>query len=419
MAYDGKAFLYQPFLRGGSVQYDVDLSTVGCGCTAGVYAVNSSGYCSPENGEIDSDRPQCMSMEVMQANVSGFQTKMHPCANGTCDAVSQCQYNIAKDGEAKYGENAYGQGGSLIDTNERFTVKTEFVTRDGYMELWKVRSRLTQGANEMVVEAECFDYIGTMGPRLEGAMSLTFSTWRSAGRDASLADFEDKATCPKPSDSCDGAAVFSKITVQSVGFDEEPAPAEPIPEVEFKNITADSDMHGADFNFFLNGIGGQNLETEDRTLKISENNRAFLLDKQEDTPFWAYKHNYLGGSVSFDVDVSDVGCGCRAGVYLAAISDDDTNYFDPLDEGIKPQCSSIDLLEADIWAVQSASAPCSDGSCQESNVCKVKSTGAQVGPGPNYPINTGEPFNVKVAFWAEEGDDGKPSELKKIVTTIT
>ena len=226
-----------------------------------------------------------------------------------------------------------------------------------------MRSRLTQGSNEMVVEADCTDYIGSMSESLEGSMSLTFSTWRSADRESHLADFEDEATCPKASDTCDGAAVFNKITVQSVGFDEEPAPPEPIPEVEFYNITADSDMHGADFKFVLNGIGGQDLETDDRTLRISENNRAFLLDKQEDTPFWAYKHNYLGGSVSFDVDVSDVGCGCRAGVYLAAISDDDTNYFDPLDGDAKPQCSSIDLLEADIWAVQSASAPCSDGSC--------------------------------------------------------
>ena len=65
----------------------------------------------------------------------------------------------------------------------------------------------------MVVEADCTDYIGAMSNSLEGSMSLTFSTWRSADRDSHLADFEDEATCPKASNTCDGAAVFSKITV--------------------------------------------------------------------------------------------------------------------------------------------------------------------------------------------------------------
>ena len=63
------------------------------------------------------------------------------------------------------------------------------------------------------------------------------------------------------------------------------------------------------------------MSTSDRTVGISENNRAFLLDKSEEDPIWTYRHDYLGGSVSFDVDVSDVGCGCRAGVYLAAVED--------------------------------------------------------------------------------------------------
>ena len=152
---------------------------------------------------------------------------MPPCANGGCDATSQCSYTVAKEGVAKYGAGAYGRGGSLIDTNSEFTVKTEFVTKNSYADLWKVRTRLTQGSNTMEIDADCSDYISSMSKALEGDMALTFSTWRSAGRDASLANFEDAAQCPQPEATCDAATTTIKnIKVTSQGFDEEPEPKE-------------------------------------------------------------------------------------------------------------------------------------------------------------------------------------------------
>ena len=53
----------------------------------------------------------------MQANKAGFNVGAHPCANGTCDAISQCQYDMANEGIDKYGSGAYGPGGSMIDTD--------------------------------------------------------------------------------------------------------------------------------------------------------------------------------------------------------------------------------------------------------------------------------------------------------------
>ena len=52
----------------------------------------------------------------MQANLYGFESKAHPCANGTCDAMSQCIMRMQNQGMEKYGPKAYGPGGSLIDT---------------------------------------------------------------------------------------------------------------------------------------------------------------------------------------------------------------------------------------------------------------------------------------------------------------
>jgi len=76
--------------------------------------------------------PMCQTIDIMQANPYGFNTAAHPCSNGTCDAVSQCQYNMAVEGKALYGENAYGPGGSMVDTDYSFNVKTEFLSTNSY-----------------------------------------------------------------------------------------------------------------------------------------------------------------------------------------------------------------------------------------------------------------------------------------------
>jgi len=142
----------------------------------------------------------------------------------------------------------------------------------------------------------------------------------------------------------------------------------------------DSDEHGADFQFWLNGVEGQEIKTTDRTIEISENNRAFVLEKEEEIPFWAYQHKYLGGSVSFDVDISDVGCGCRAGIYLTTL-DDGACSWNPLEGGATPACSTIDLMEGSIWGIKTQSSPCADGACPESQMCTVASNRDSVGPG--------------------------------------
>ena len=43
--------------------------------------------------------PSCPSIDVMQANPYGFNVSAHPCASGSCDAVSQCKYDMMVEGE--------------------------------------------------------------------------------------------------------------------------------------------------------------------------------------------------------------------------------------------------------------------------------------------------------------------------------
>ena len=170
--------------------------------------------------------PSCASIDVMQANKYGFNVAAHPCANGTCDAASQCDMNMKTDGIAKYGAGAYGPGGSLINTNNGFMVKTEFVSDADYVTLWALRTTLTQGGNEIMMEADCGDdYLNALTNTIEGEMGFIFSSWDNS---AGTADFE--TTCSAAA-NCDSArTVVSNFAVTSY-YSNEDRPVEPVDPV--------------------------------------------------------------------------------------------------------------------------------------------------------------------------------------------
>jgi len=122
-----KRDLFTTYIRGGAIEYDVDVSSMGCGCVAGLYLVSESEQCIMDGERTDN--ADCPQLDVMQANPYGFNTQAHP--NGDSGA-SQCAYDMAVEGKEQYGEGAYGPGGSLIDTNREFHVKTEFLSTNAY-----------------------------------------------------------------------------------------------------------------------------------------------------------------------------------------------------------------------------------------------------------------------------------------------
>lgn len=134
--FDGANYAFKPLLRGGSLQYDVDLSSLGCGCVAGAYLVKIDDQdCSEDKRTIDN--PNCPSIDVMQANPFGFNTSSNPCPNGVCESTSQCELNMRDEvTKQNLDGNAYGPNGSIIDTNFPFTVKTEFLSDSDYSTLW-------------------------------------------------------------------------------------------------------------------------------------------------------------------------------------------------------------------------------------------------------------------------------------------
>lgn len=111
---------YRPNLLGGAIEYDVDLSDVGCGCVSSLSAVrmpvmdnwrDAFHYC--DANQMNEPRSHlCPEFDFMQANRHSFHSAAHKCdapQNGVytrCDRGGQCSLNPAHlrlDGEAAYG----------------------------------------------------------------------------------------------------------------------------------------------------------------------------------------------------------------------------------------------------------------------------------------------------------------------------
>ena len=58
-----------------------------------------------------------------------------------------------------------------------------------------------------------------------------------------------------------------------------------------------------------------------------------------------FQPNYLGGTLKFDVNVSDVGCNCAAGVFLVALDGEKCNTGE-YESDSPPECNTIDIMKA-------------------------------------------------------------------------
>ena len=159
------------------------------------------------------------------------------------------------------------------------------------------------------------------------------------------------------------------------------------------------------------------METIDNAIFFGGENRALILEKAVESVEEAYMHPYLGGSVAFDVDVSDVACGCRAGVQLTTL-DDGACTWDPYTNEV-PRCSKLDLMEANALSFSSSSQTCSGRSCRKLNKCSASVEAGDIGPGSSFKIDTTLLYNVKVQFWADQDKDGTPTLLKNIHTVLS
>ena len=139
------------------------------------------------------------------------------------------------------------------------------------------------------------------------------------------------------------------------------------------------------------------------------NNRMYLSTVASIDPTKYYRTNLLGGSISFDIDLSKTGCGCITAFYVVGMPAVD-NFGDPFKYCDAAQrsgyfCPEFDLMEANKYSFRAnahrCDAPSSTGAftnCDRDGQCSVdvllNESKNDFGPGWFYTINTMAAFTV-------------------------
>ena len=193
------------------------------------------------------------------------------------------------------------------------------------------------------------------------------------------------------------------------------------PEITSYPISVDGDSAGGFAAEFWGNLAGIQTTDADRKLTVQGNNRLYAVTsipsrpKAEWVDFTYRKLDLLNRDLSFDVDISGVGCGCNAAVYLVAMPNqpDATNaaYCDIQGPDGKA-CLEIDLLEGNTKAVQTTlhtaqghgadGATCNQDGCV-ANVGRTEESAHLYGPG-SKGIDSRKPFTVSATF--REGQHG-------------
>lgn len=183
------------------------------------------------------------------------------------------------------------------------------------------------------------------------------------------------------------------------------------------NFDAYTDYYGGDWKMTALGLGGdKKLESNGSAVTIGASNRAWILDYPNDESiYWSYWHDYHGGTFEFDVNLADIGCTQAAGMYLVQ-ADDEQCSWKAKEDGTEPQCSRVELMEANIYGFKVAGFPCEFDSCTAGAQTKFADAAAY-GPGSSYTIDSLQPFKVNTKFIAFD-NSGEPGELMRIETCL-
>ena len=228
------------------------------------------------------------------------------------------------------------------------------------------------------MEASCEAYLQDLNVDIEGGMGFILTSWDNT--DGGFNINESSVSCPTPAANCDNAiSLISDFKVFQWGYTEDiPTPPTPPPDptpnpnepADFQMFTGQSTQLGGQHEFYVKGLDGAYLVTSGDTIDIGIDNRAFVLDyPYDDDEFWSYWHNYFGGTLYFDVDVSNVGCECAAGIYLVELNSAQNCGWEAKQDGETPQCASIDVMEANSKGFRTQSLPCEFGVCDETSKC--------------------------------------------------
>jgi len=126
---------FTPQMLGGYVEYDVDLSGVGCGCLTAFYGVLMPGLDNVEDpfqycGAGRSAKAACPEFDIMEANKFGFRSTSHKCDPPSAEGIfGECEHrgSCTTDILTNETESDYGPGSEYsIDTTRQFSVRADY-----------------------------------------------------------------------------------------------------------------------------------------------------------------------------------------------------------------------------------------------------------------------------------------------------
>ena len=84
----------------------------------------------------------------------------------------------------------------------------------------------------------------------------------------------------------------------------------------------------------------------------------------------SFQPQLLGGSVSYDLDLSGVGCGFVAGLYSINLHTEGDSSFDPKTQA--PSCPQFDIMKANKYGFSTSAHACPNGNCDVDAKCVTK-----------------------------------------------
>jgi len=167
---------------------------------------------------------------------------------------------------------------------------------------------------------------------------------------------------------------------------------------------------------------------------MQHNTRAYLAANCDNnfTPTTNYNLQLLGKSLTFDVNLSGIGCGCNAAAYLVAMPAYGSNnqpdptecgdYYCDANQVCKIYCPEMDIIEANNNALQTTPHKCSNPTGNYYPSCDRGGCGANsyktnpsyFGWGDGHIINTQNSFQVNTTYLTDSS-----GQLSQIVTAFS
>jgi len=436
----------------------------------------------------------CVELDIWEANQYSSAYTPHPCTvkgqyrcNGTeCGDKNRYGGVCDKDGcdfnSFRMGVHNYFGNNMVVDTTKRFTVITQFKTTDGtdqgdlneirriYVQNGKVIQNSAVNftglpAYDSITTKSCNDVknffgnnndfakkggLKSMGDAMERGMVLVLSLWDDYAvymlwLDSNYPTDQPpskpgiaRGPCPITSgrpqdverDYPNSYVKYGNIKVGTIGST--------LPSLVQCNtgIIVNSIDANLGRQVYIAQTGGTKyggISVAGNSVTLQHNTRGYIASQCDNsfTPNTFFPIKLLDKTISFSVNLNQIGCGCNAAMYLVSMPAYNSNnqpdptkcgdYYCDANNVCGIYCPEIDILEANNGAFQvtphRCDSPqghyyphCDGGGC---GINSYRTNPQAYGYGSQYTINTQQSFQVSMNFSSSQG------VLSKITTTFS